>query len=172
MLISNYVLQLANGLPQEICEELISSFDEEKAFKYDTTFQQTYIDVDLRERLGKYISANIGDYLGAVPKYVHPYIPASSEVEHIVIKKLPKGKEQKVFFDNYGTPKRRLQIQYFLNNIEEGGAIHYELAGLRCLPKQGEVVLSPYSRQYASSVSAPSEDLFIMETYMRIKDEN
>jgi hypothetical protein len=173
MLLSNYIKYFDEGLPDDLCRETIKLMEENPQNHHSHNGCLLFSDVDseFRTNLSAPILSSVGSYSALVPQYVVNSLRLkSSEIEHVVVTKIPKGEGAKVFFDNYGTPKRRLAMMYHLNTVS-GGNIKFEHAGIETQQVQGYLTVFPYAWLYEYSIAPADEDQYILMTYLRLKDE-
>jgi|TARA_B100001996_G_scaffold22928_1_gene18087 Rps23 Pro-64 3,4-dihydroxylase Tpa1-like proline 4-hydroxylase len=97
--------------------------------------------------------------------------PKANSLEQIKMIKYGRQDYFKRHIDvgDYQSARRFLSYFIFLNDVVEGGELKFPLLDLSIQPKRGRVVLCPSSWQYPHEFGVPSNDSYMITTYLHYK---
>jgi hypothetical protein len=187
--LTDYIKVYPNTIPSEICEFLISVYDEneEAAYQYASKYldqgsqpkKMSFTSMCQDESM-KAIHRNIGVCLErCLQDYIHTLnydvncFPAQHlrGYEEILLKKYNQGIDTYITHADTSQAcdgNRVLSAVLYLNDVEEGGETVFPDMGYSIKPKRGSLALFPSSWMYPHSANVPiSSAKYILVSFIR-----
>lgn len=175
-----YIKVLPNAIPVSFCEALIQKFDQDAAQKADPQPEYStrrFINISQQMSWIKEVAKAtqladpfVQDYF----RLPEPYTPASIGEwinDGFIVAKYSKG-DACGFHDDAQTPVpgenglRYLTIIFFLNDVPEGGELHFPVQEVKIKPKRGTVVLFPAQLTHPHEVLPTQSDRYVLQTWV------
>jgi hypothetical protein len=175
-----YIKVIPNAIPHSFCDALIEKFETDKGQQDDPQPEYStrrYINISQRGDWIKELSKAtqiadpfIADYF-LLPK---PYTAASIAEwvnDGFIVAKYAKG-DACGFHDDAQTSVpgenglRYLTVIFFLNDVPEGGELHFPLQDVKVKPVKGTVVLFPAQLTHPHEVLPTLSDRYVLQTWV------
>ncbi len=175
-----YIKQIPHAIPVEFCQMLMQKFDQDPSVKADPQPEYSsrrYINISEQRSWIKEVAKatqiadpHIGDYFH-LPE---PYTPASINEwinDGYIVAKYVKG-DACGFHDDAQSPVepanglRYLTVIFFLNDVEEGGELHFPVQGVKIKPQQGLMVLFPAQLTHPHEVLPTGSNRYVLQTWV------
>lgn len=176
----HYIRQIPNAIPKAFCEALIAKFEADTAVKADPQpeySKRVYINISeqfswIKEmtKATQIADPHIADYF----RLPEPYTAASIGEwinDGFIMAKYSAG-DICGFHDDAQSPDepsnglRYLTVIFFLNDVPEGGALHFPVQGVKIQPKQGTMVLFPAQLTHPHEVLAVKDKRYVLQTWV------
>lgn len=175
-----YIKVIPDAIPEEFCEALIRKFDQDAAQKDDPQPEYStrrYINISREMSWMKEVAkaTQIADpYIETYFRLPEPYTPASIAEwinDGFIVAKYAPG-DVCGFHDDAQTAVagenglRYLTVIFFLNDVPEGGELHFPVQGVKIKPVKGTVVLFPAQLTHPHEVLATKSDRYVLQTWV------
>ncbi|MES2745616.1 MAG: 2OG-Fe(II) oxygenase [Bdellovibrionota bacterium] len=175
-----YIKVIPDAIPVSFCEALIQKFDGDKAQQLDPQPEYStrkYINISQQMSWIKELNkaTQIADpYIADYFRLPEPYTPASIAEwinDGYIVAKYVKG-DACGFHDDAQTAVpgenglRYLTVIFFLNDVPEGGELHFPVQGVKIKPVRGTVVLFPAQLTHPHEVLPTLTDRYVLQTWV------
>ncbi|MBC7659358.1 MAG: 2OG-Fe(II) oxygenase [Chitinophagaceae bacterium] len=175
-----YIKQIPNAIPPAFCAALIAKFDNDKAVQVDPQpeySKRLYLNISQHMSWIKEVTkaTQLADpYIADFFRLPEPYT-AKGIAEWIndgfIVAKYAEG-DVCGFHDDGQSPDepsnglRYLTVIFFLNDVKEGGELHFPVQGIKIKPTQGTMVLFPAQLTHPHEVLAVKDNRYVLQTWV------
>lgn len=175
-----YIKQHEAIVPPEFCEALIRKFNDDPNVRADPQPEYStrrYLNISeskhwIREmtQATQYADPLIAEYF----QLPEPYAAAAVQEwlnDGFVLAKYAPG-DACAFHDDAQSPippangLRYLTVIFFLNDVDEGGELHFPMQGVKVKPKRGSVVVFPAQLTHPHEVLVTKRDRYVLQTWV------
>ncbi len=175
-----YIKQIADAIPAEFCAALMKKFDQDQGVKVDPQPEYSsrrYINISeqmawIREvtKATQIADPYISDYFRLPEPFTAKGI-AEWINDGYIVAKYETG-DACGFHDDSQSPVRPanglryLTVIFFLNDVPEGGELHFPVQGVKIKPRQGLMVLFPAQLTHPHEVLPTKSDRYVLQTWV------
>ncbi len=175
-----YIKVIPDAIPVAFCDALIQKFDGDKAQQLDPQPEYStrkYINISQQmswikelNKATQLADPYIADYFRLPEPFTEKGL-AEWINDGYIVAKYAKG-DACGFHDDSQTPVpgenglRYLTVIFFLNDVPEGGELHFPVQGVKIKPARGTVVLFPAQLTHPHEVLATLSDRYVLQTWV------
>jgi len=175
-----YIRQIPNAIPAEFCEALIKKFDQDLHVKDDPQPEYSsrrYLNISEQMSWIKEMTkaTQIADpFIGEYFRLPEPYTQYGIQEwinDGFIVAKYAPG-DACGFHDDAQSPVRPanglryLTVIFFLNDVPEGGELHFPAQGVKVRPTQGTMVLFPAQLTHPHEVLPTKSNRYVLQTWV------
>lgn len=175
-----YIKLIPNAVPAEFCQNLMAKFDKDPHVEDDPQPEYStrrYLNISAQmswikemTKATQYADPNIADYF----RLPEPFTESSIQEwinDGFIVAKYQVG-DRCGFHDDHQTPiepangLRYLTVIIFLNDVPEGGELHFPVQGVKVKPVQGTMVIFPAQITHPHEVLATLSERYVLQTWV------
>lgn len=175
-----YIKQIPNAIPVEFCKALMAKFDQDPHVKDDPQPEYStrrYLNISeqmswIKEmtKSTQYADPHIADFFRLPEPFTDQSISEWINDGFIVAKYLVG--DACGFHDDHQSPiepangLRYLTVIFFLNDVPEGGELHFPAQGLKIKATQGTMVIFPAQVTHPHEVLPTQSERYVLQTWV------
>lgn len=179
-----YIKTFENAIPSDLCQELVASFEKDERVKADPQPEYStrrYLFLSDKPEWGKRCMALAGLANGLVenyfdrPDHMCETRPAQWIDDGYVMACYDEGATCALHADGQCSEEpynghRIATLLFFLNDVDEGGEIHFPMQEIKIKPKKGRAIIFPPGYMHPHEVLAPQQKRYIVQTWITDAD--
>ncbi|MBC7531730.1 MAG: 2OG-Fe(II) oxygenase [Oligoflexus sp.] len=175
-----YIKHIPNAIPVEFCKALMAKFDQDPRVKDDPQPEYSnrrYLNISeqmswIKEmtKSTQYADPHIADFFRLPEPFTDKSI-AEWINDGFIVAKYSEG-DACGFHDDHQSPiepangLRYLTVIFFLNDVPEGGELHFPVQGVKIKATQGTMVIFPAQITHPHEVLPTKSERYVLQTWV------